>query len=188
MPVQSKAKIVEQYLRELPKDRREAISAVRDVILANLPKGYEEGMGYGMIGYHVPHSVYPPGYHCNPEQPLPFASLASQKNHMAFYLMSLYQDPAFETWFRGAWSKTGKKLDMGKCCVRFRRLEDVPLKVVAQAIRKVPVKRYVERYEAALRSSAPAAGRSKATGRGKKKPSRPAKRTASSKPRPSAGR
>ena len=145
----SKAKTVRQYLAALPEDRREALSAVRDVILANLPKGYEEGMGYGMIGYYVPHSLYPPGYHCNPDQPLPFASLASQKNHMAIYLMCIYSDPAHEAWFREAWGKSGKKLDMGKSCVRFKKLEDLPLKVIGQAVKRVPVKKYIEHYEAA---------------------------------------
>jgi hypothetical protein len=106
-------------------------------------------MGYGMISYHVPHSVYPPGYHCNPEQPLPFAALASQKNHMALYLMCLYSDPAMESWFREAWAASGKKLDMGKSCIRFKTLDGVPLKVIGQAIKKVPVKKYIERYEAA---------------------------------------
>jgi hypothetical protein len=149
--MQSKAKTVKQYLAELPADRREAISAVRDVILSNLPRGYEEGMAYGMIGYHVPHSVYPPGYHCNPEQPLPFASLASQKNHMALYLMCIYSDPELEAWFRQAWAKSGKKLDMGKSCIRFKKLDDVPLKVIGQAIKKVPAKKFIEHYERATR-------------------------------------
>jgi hypothetical protein len=158
--MQSPATSVEQYLRELPDDRREAIEAVRDVILANLPTGYEEGMQYGMIGYYVPHSVYPKGYHCDPKQPLPFASLASQKNHMALYLMCIYGDPAHAAWFEKAWKKTGRKLDMGKSCVRFRRLEDVPLEVIGQAVKRVPVTKYVASYESTLAS--PRKGRPKA--------------------------
>jgi hypothetical protein len=161
----SRAKTVPQYLAELPKDRREAMSAVRDVILENLPKGYEEGMAYGMIGYHVPHSVYPPGYHCNPEQPLPFACLVSQKNHMALYLMSIYGFPALDAWFRKAWTGAGKRLDMGKSCVRFNRLDDVPLKVIGQVIKKVPVKKFIEHYEATIRP--PDAARKKAAARKK---------------------
>jgi hypothetical protein len=157
--MQSKANTVRQYLAELPPERREAISAVREVILANLPKGYEEGMAYGMIGYHVPHSVYPPGYHCNPEQPLPYAALASQKNHMALYLMCVYGNPEQEAWFREAWAKTGKKLDMGKSCVRFKKLEDLPLKVVGQAIKRVPVKKLIEYYESVAKR--PRAGTAK---------------------------
>jgi hypothetical protein len=151
--MQSKAKTVKAYLAELPSDRREAISAVRAVILKNLPKGYEEGMQYGMIGYFVPHSVYPPGYHCDPQQPLPFASLASQKNHMAIYMMTLYSDGENENWFREAWEKTGKKLDMGKCCIRFKRLEDVPLPLIGQAIKLVSVKKYIEHYETVIKDS-----------------------------------
>jgi hypothetical protein len=148
--MQSKAKTVKQYLAELPADRREAISAVRDVILKNLPKGYEEGMQYGMIGYYVPHSVYPPGYHCDPKQPLPFASLASQKNHMALYLTCQYGDEEHEAWFRDAWAKTGRKLDMGKSCIRFKKLDDVPLTVIGQAIKRMPVTKFVAQYESTL--------------------------------------
>jgi hypothetical protein len=111
-------------------------------------------MGYGMIGYHVPHSLYPAGYHCNPAQPLPFVSLASQKNHMALYLMCLYSDPQHEAWFREAWAASGKKLDMGKSCIRFKNLDAVPLEVIGQAVRRVPVRRFIEHYEAAIRPSA----------------------------------
>ena len=153
--MQSKATTVDQYLAELPDDRREAISALRKVILKNLPEGYEEGMAYGMIGYHVPHSVYPPGYHCDPKQPLPFAALASQKNHMAFYLMCMYGDTEYETWLREAWTKTGNKLDMGKSCIRFKKLDAVPLDVIAAAIKKVPVKKYIAHYEMAINPAAP---------------------------------
>ncbi len=156
--MQSKAKTVAQYLSALPKDRREALKAVRSTILKNLPRGYAEGMQCGMIGYFVPHSVYPPGYHCDPKQPLPFGGLASQKNHMAIYLMCVYSDPELEAWFREAWAKTGKKLDMGKSCVRFKKLDDVALNVIGQVIRRVPVKKFIEFYESAI----PAARRSAA--------------------------
>jgi len=120
------------------------------VVVKNLPKGYEEGMTPTGIGYFVPHSVYPPGYHCDPTQPLPFAGLASQKNHMAIYLMCIYSDPEHEAWFREAWAKTGKKLDMGKSCVRFRKLEDVPLPVIGKAIKRVPVRKLIAFYESAI--------------------------------------
>ena len=149
--MQSKAKTVAKYLAELPADRRKALQAVREVVLKNLPKGYAEGMQYGMIGYFVPHSVYSPGYHCNPKQPLPFASIASQKNHMSIYLMGVYIDSDHEAWFREAWLKTGRRLDMGKSCVRFKKLEDVPLKVIGQAIKKVPVKKFIKYYESAVK-------------------------------------
>ena len=159
--MQSKATSVEAYLKELPEDRRAAISAVREVILKNLDKGYQEGMGYGMIGYSVPHSIFPSGYHCDPKQPLPFAGLASQKQHMSVYLMGLYygdggiageSSVALLKWFLDAWKKTGKKLDMGKCCIRFRKLEDLPLEVIGEAVRRVPVQACIDTYVQALRS------------------------------------
>ena len=149
--MQSKAKTVDQYLAELPDDRREALQAVRAVVLKNLPKGYEEGMQYGMIGYFVPHSVYPPGYHCDPKQPLPFAGLASQKNYMSIYLMCIYGDEEQAAWFREAWVASGKKLDMGKSCVRFKKLDDVPLKVIGEAIRRVPAKKFIDHYESVIK-------------------------------------
>lgn len=139
---------VEEYLAALPEDRREALGAIRKVILKSLPKGYEEGIQYGMIGYFVPHSLYPAGYHCDPKQPLPFAHLASQKNHMALYLFCLYMDEGAMERFTTAWQQTGKKLDMGKSCVRFKKLEQVPLDVVADAIRAIPVKEFVAHYDA----------------------------------------
>jgi hypothetical protein len=151
--VQSKATTVEQYLSELPDDRRKAIEAVRQVILANLDKDYEEGIQYGMIGYYVPHRVYPAGYHCDPKQALPFAGLASQKNHMALYLMCIYGDSKHSEWFRDAWAKTGKKLDMGKSCIRFKKVDDLALDIIAEAIRRVPAKKYIEHCEAALEAS-----------------------------------
>ncbi|MCP4246534.1 MAG: DUF1801 domain-containing protein [bacterium] len=149
--MQSKATTVDEYLAGLPDDRRETLEAVREAILENLPKGYEEGMQYGMIGYYVPHSVYPPGYHCDPQQPLPFAGLASQKNHMALYLMCIYTDPEQAAWFRETWAKTGKKLDMGKSCVRFKKLDDLPLNVIGLAIKRMPVKKFIERYESVVK-------------------------------------
>jgi hypothetical protein len=107
-----------------------------------------------MIGYYVPHRVYPAGYHCNPKQPLPFACLASQKNYMSLYLMTVYGDGAHWQWFRDAWAKTGKKLDMGQCCIRFKKLDDLALDVIAEALRRTPVNAYLEFYEAALQSLA----------------------------------
>lgn len=143
----SNAKTVRDYLASLPTDRHAAISAVREVILQSLPKGYEEGMQYGMIGYCVPHSIFPAGYHCDPRQPLPFAALGSQKNHMALYLMCVYGDAATRDWFEKAYRASGKKLDMGKACVRFRKLGDLPLEVIGKAIARVPVDKYVARHE-----------------------------------------
>jgi uncharacterized protein YdhG (YjbR/CyaY superfamily) len=148
----SKAATVEEYLADLPEDRREALSAVREVILANLPEGYEETMQYGMIGYVVPHSLFPAGYHCDPRQALSYAALASQKNYMSLYLMSVYGHTPTAEWFRTAFAAAGKKLDMGKSCVRFKKLDDLPLDVVGQAIARVPAKAYIERYEETLRA------------------------------------
>lgn len=148
--MQSKARTVAEYLATLPEGRREAVEAVRAVILKNLDKDYEEGMQYGMIGYYVPHRAYPSGYHCDPKQPLPFASLASQKNFFAVYLMSIYSDPDELAWFQAAWGRTGKKLNMGKSCVRFKRIEDVALEVVGEAIRRMPAKKYIAQYESVL--------------------------------------
>ena len=138
---------------------------MRAIILKNLPKGYEEGMQYGMIGYFVPHSVYPPGYHCDPRQPLPFAGLAAQKNHMSIYLMSIYYDPEQQDWFRQAWAASGKKLDMGKSCVRFKKVEDVPLKVIGDVIKRVPVKKFIEHYESLTNSAGRSASKASARNR-----------------------
>jgi len=193
--MQSKAATVEQYLAELTPDRRDAIQAVREVILKNLGEGFEEGMSYGMIGYCVPHSIYPPGYHCNPKQALPYAGLASQKQYMSVYLMTSYGDGTDgEAWFRRAWAKTGKKLDMGKCCIRFKRVEDLALEVIGEAIRRVPVKAYIEHYERAILSmnkQAAARAAAKKAEAGTKKPAakpamKPVTKAAAKSPKKSA--
>lgn len=157
--MKSAATTVEAYLAELPEDRRTAIEAVRKVILANLDEGYEEGIQYGMIGYYVPHRVYPAGYHCDPKQPLPFASLGSQKGHMSLYLMCIYGHEPLRSWFQEAWARAGKKLDMGKSCVRFKKLDDLALDVIGEAIRRVPARDYIRHMESALAASG--AGRAK---------------------------
>lgn len=159
----SKATTVQEYLSSLPADRRAAIEQVREAILKNLDKDFEEGMAYGMIGYYVPHRVFPAGYHCDPRQGLPFAALASQKNYMSVYLMGLYcgcvdgvSDTALVRWFHAAWAKSGKKLDTGKSCIRFKKIEDLPLDVLGEAIRRMPARLYVEQYTKARRNSASA--------------------------------
>ena len=138
----------------LPEDRREAMAAIREVILKNLPKGYEEGMQWGMPSYFVPLSAYPAGYNCQPDQPLPFVGLASQKNYMAFYGFCIYMDEELKNRFVADWKKTGKKLDMGKSCVRFKKIEDVPLKVIGAAVKRVPMKKYIKQYEEQLQETA----------------------------------
>jgi hypothetical protein len=144
--VQSKAATVAQYLKELPPERRKAIEAVRKVILRNLPKGFEEVMQYGMISYVVPFKLFPDGYHCDPSLPLCFAMLGSQKNHMVIHLMTVYGHKETESWFVKAYKDSGKKLDMGKSCVRFKELEDLPLDVIGKAIARVPVDQYIQAY------------------------------------------
>src|SRR5437868_6517663 len=145
--MQSIAKTVEEYLKSLPEDRRAAISAVRDVIRKNLDKDYEEGMLYGMIGYFVPHRIFPEGYHCDPTKPLMFIALGSQKNHMALYLSGIYGSEDEAKWFKAAWAKSGKKLDIGKSCVRFKKVEDLALDVLGGSVKRIPAKVYVKRYQ-----------------------------------------
>ena len=167
--MQSSATSVAEYVASLPDDRRDAIQAIRKVILANMDPLLEEGMTYGMIGYYIPHRHYPAGYHCDPKMPLPYAGLASQKNHMSLYTMSVYGHMPTLEWFQKEWAKTGKKLDMGKSCIRFRKLDDIPLDVIAELFRRVPVAKYIDFTEKAI------AGRSKGKVVSTKKPSTKAK-------------
>ena len=146
---QAKATSPEEMIASLP-DRAEAISKVREVILANLPPGYEEGIDLGMISYHVPLDRFPDTYNGHP---LGLAALASQKNYMSLYLNNVYGDPATEAWFKERYAASGKRLDMGKSCVRFRRLEDLPLDVIGETIARSDLDRYVAHYQAARGSS-----------------------------------
>jgi hypothetical protein len=136
---------VEAYLAQLTDDRRAAISVVRNVILKNLHKGYEEVINWGMITYQIPLERYPNTYN---GQPLCYAALASKKNHMAVYLTCVHGSKEVDTWFREEFRKAGKKLDMGKSCVRFKKLEDLPLAVIGKTIKKVSPKTYIAQYEA----------------------------------------
>ncbi len=144
----SNARTVDEYLAELPAGRREAVSAVRDVMRRHLPDGYEETMNWGMISYEVPLSRYPDTYN---GQPLSYAGLAAQKNNYAVYLNGVYQEPALEEQLRDAYAAAGKRLDMGKSCVRFKRTEDLPLQAIGEIIAAVPVDTFIARYEAARR-------------------------------------
>jgi uncharacterized protein YdhG (YjbR/CyaY superfamily) len=144
--VRSEATTAEQYLAGLPDDRREAIEAVRAVILENLPDGYEEAMNWGMITYQIPLETYPDTYN---KQPLMFAALASQKNHMAVYLTGIYVSDETRDEFEKAYRATGKRFDVGKSCVRFRKLDDLPLDLIGQTIAAVPVERLIARVEEA---------------------------------------
>ena len=143
--MRSEAKTVQQYLDELPDDRRCAIEAVRSVVLKNLPKGYEEAMNWGMITYQVPLETHPDTYN---GQPLMYAALASQKNHMAVYLTSIYMDDAKRDWFYEAYRATGKRLDVGKSCIRFRKLENLPLDLVGEAVGLMAPDEFVTQVEA----------------------------------------
>lgn len=149
--MQSKATTVPEYIDSLPADRKKAIVAIRKSILKNLPKGFEEVMSYGMIGYVVPHKLYPAGYHCDPTLPLPFLALASQKNYISFYHMALYEGELLD-WFREAWKEVStKKLDMGKCCVRFKKPEEVPVDLLGELVSKVTPKQWITYYESQVK-------------------------------------
>jgi len=141
----SSATTVEEYLGELPDDRREAIATVRDLILDNLPDGYVETMQWGMISYEVPLATFPDTYN---KKPLLFAAIASQKRHMSLYLHSIYCDPELADWFTSEYEATGKKMDIGKSCVRFKNLDQLPLELVGEAIAKVPLDDYLDNYRA----------------------------------------
>ena len=148
--VTSDARTPDEYIAALPDDRREAVRAVRDVVRDNLPAGFEEGMLYGMIGWYIPLERLPNTYN---GQPLGLAALASQKHYMSLYLNSVYGDPRTEAWFKDRYEASGKRLDMGKSCVRFRRLEDLPLDVIGDTIARVDLESFVASYEKAAGSS-----------------------------------
>lgn len=146
--MQSKANTPEEYIESLSADRKKAVSEIRKVIKKNLPKGFKEVMGYGMIGYVIPHSMYPDGYHCNPELPLPFINLASQKNYIALYHMGIYGDQGLLNWFTKEYSKYSKsKLDMGKSCIRFKKPEDIPFKLIGELVSKITPEDWIKIYE-----------------------------------------
>jgi hypothetical protein len=144
----SKATTPDQYMKELPADRRESMIKLRETVLKNLPKGFKESMGYGMLGYVVPHTLYPAGYHCDPKLPLPFMNIASQKNFIALYHMGLYGNPELLKWFTGEYAKqVPSKLDMGKGCIRFKKPEHIPYRLIGDLVKKVSVKDWIDMYE-----------------------------------------
>ncbi|HEX7847286.1 MAG TPA: DUF1801 domain-containing protein [Chitinophagaceae bacterium] len=148
----SKASTPDQYIKELPAERKEAMIKLRDTVRDNLPKGFKEMMGYGMMGWAVPHEVYPAGYHCNPKDPLPFAGMASQKNFIAFYHMGIYAMPELLKWFVSEYPKhSTARLDMGKSCIRFKKPEHIPYKLIGQLMKKVSVKDWIKTYETNLK-------------------------------------
>ena len=148
----SQASTPEEYIVHLPDDRKEAMSKLRTVILENLSAGFAETMSYGMIGYVIPHSVYPPGYHCDTRQPLPFMSIASQKNYIALYHSGIYANPAISDWFKAEYAKHCKsKLDMGKSCIRFKKIGDIPYELIAALTRKMSADQWIKIYETNLK-------------------------------------
>lgn len=141
------------YLKNLPEDRKEPMSALRNCILEHLPPGFEETMNYGMIGYVVPHSSYPAGYHVNPKLPLPFISIASQKNFIGFYHMGIYAMPEIYQWFTAEYPKYSKyKLDMGKSCVRLKKPNEIPLELIGQLCSKITVQKWIDTYSKAIKA------------------------------------
>lgn len=143
-----KANNPEEYIAQVPEERQDAMHKLRKLMVDNLPEGFEEQMSYGMIGYVVPHSIYPAGYHCSPELPLPFVSFASQKNFIGFYHMGIYANPDLLAWFVEEYPKYCKrKLDMGKSCIRFKKIEEIPYELLAKLVQKMTVEDWVSLYE-----------------------------------------
>ena len=150
--MQSKANTPEQYLAELPEERRVVMEKLRKVTLENLPKGFKEVMAYGMLGYVVPHELYPKGYHCDPKLPLGFFNIASQKNSINMYHMVIYGNKEIHDWFVSEYPKhCNSKLDMGKSCVRFKKLDDIPYNLIGELLSKITVEQWIEMYEKMLK-------------------------------------
>ncbi len=146
--VSSVASTVSAYMKEVSEDKQPVMLALRETIRKNIPRGFQECMQYGMISYVVPHSLYPSGYHCDPKQPLPFMSLAAQKNHIAVYHMGIYSDPALLKWFQQSYaSQSPSKLDMGKSCIRFRKPELVPIDLIGELASRMTTQQWIDLYE-----------------------------------------
>lgn len=150
--MRANGKTVEEILERVPVERREAFQKLHQTIVDNLPEGFQAGISYGGLGYVVPHSVYPDGYHCKPEEPLPFAGIASQKHSINFYHMGLYTDSGLLEWFVAEYPKHNqRKLDMGKSCVRFKNIDALPYELIGQLMRKMTAKQWIEVYERELK-------------------------------------
>lgn len=149
-----KANSVEEYVSQISDDKKEAINILRKTIKTNIPKGFEECISYNMIGYVVPHKLYPSGYHCDPKLPLPFVSIAAQKNFIAIYHMGIYANPTLLEWFTTEHAKRVKgKLDIGKSCIRYKKPEQIPFDLIAELMQKVTVQQWIESYESAFRKA-----------------------------------
>ena len=150
--MQYDAETPDDFVAGLPEDRKIAISSLREVIGKNLPQGFKETMGYGHMGWVIPHETYPAGYHCDPTQPLPFMGIASQKNFIAIYHMAIYADPSLLEWFQSEWPKHSKrKLDMGKSCIRIKNPADLPLDLIAELSTKLTPAQWIELYERTMK-------------------------------------
>ena len=150
--MQSAAKTVNEYLNELPEERKEVFLKLRNSILNNIPKGFEEEMSYGMVGYVVPHSIYPGGYHCNPKLPLPYINIASQKNFIALHHLGIYANPELLEWFTTEYPKhSTHKLDIGKGCIRFKKMDQIPFDLIAELAAKMTVEEWIECYETQIK-------------------------------------
>ncbi len=150
--MKANGKSVNEILTSLPEDRAEPFNKLHDVIVKNLPKGFEAAISYGGLGYVIPHSVYPAGYHCKPSEPLPFAGIASQKNSINFYHMGIYSDPKLFDWFVAEYPKHSKqKLDMGKSCVRFKKLNEIPFNLIGELMKKMSAEEWIHIYETNLK-------------------------------------
>ncbi|WP_299181860.1 DUF1801 domain-containing protein [uncultured Chryseobacterium sp.] len=146
--MQIPANSVEDYISKIPEERQEVFKKLFDTIDENLPEGFKQGVSYGMIGWNVPLEIYPAGYHCTPGSPLPFMGLASQKNFIAFYHMGMYAKPELHDWFVSEYPKYAKrKLDMGKSCVRFKKMDDIPFELIAEVSKRMTVDEWIEIYE-----------------------------------------
>ena len=146
------AATVDEYINQLPEERQEVIIKLRKILRSNLPKGFSEQLSYNMIGFVVPHDIYPGGYHCNTALPVPFINLASQKNFIALYHMGLYANPELLEWFVSEFPKhSRRKLDMGKSCIRFKKMDDVPYQLIEELAKKMSVKQWINVYEKALK-------------------------------------
>lgn len=147
-----KPQTVVEYLKQIPEERKDAFNQLRQVILENIPKGFKEVISYGMIGFSVPHEIYPDGYHCDPTVPLPFLSIANQKNFIGFYHMGIYADEELSNWFVEEYKKRAKyKLDMGKSCIRLKRMDDIPFDLFGELVKKISVDDWIKMYESALK-------------------------------------
>ncbi|MCC7331409.1 MAG: DUF1801 domain-containing protein [Flavobacteriales bacterium] len=143
---------VNEILKNIPKDKAQSFNKLHDVIVKNLPNGFEAAISYGGLGYVVPHSIYPKGYHCKPSEPLPFAGISSQKNSINFYHMGIYSDPKLLEWFVAEYPKHSKqKLDMGKSCIRFKKLDEIPYKLIGELMKKMSLNDWIKIYESKLR-------------------------------------